>query len=125
MAVTPSSVLRGAKSSKNKNKKSKAKSKGKGSSQSTSEKKYRTVPATQLPWKASRDANYDFDDFKSGEGGMLELEEIDGVDVVWQEAPDGSKTVKFNVSNSKAELWKLQKKAAINLFDAELLHVGI
>jgi hypothetical protein len=31
---------------------------------------------------------------------MLELEEIDGVDVVWEERPDGSKTVKFNVGRA-------------------------
>lgn len=58
------------------------------------------MPAAKLPWKASKDSNYDLDDFESGEGGMLELEEIDGVDVVWEERPDGSKTVKFNVGRA-------------------------
>lgn len=101
MAIAPSSSLRPAKGQgKHKQRKLKSKS-GKGkalSGKSTSSKKYRDVPASKLPWRASKDANYDFDDFQAGEGGMLELEEIDDVDVVWEERPDGSKTVKFKVS---------------------------
>lgn len=84
---------------KNKKKKAKAKSKGKVKSLSSSSaaKRYRSVPASQLPWKATRGTTYSLEDFQ-GEGGMLELEEIDGVDVVWEETATGGRTVKFNVS---------------------------
>ncbi|KAK9893420.1 P-loop containing nucleoside triphosphate hydrolase protein [Cystobasidium minutum MCA 4210] len=106
MAIAPSSSLRPAKGQgKHKQRKLKSKS-GKGkalSGKSTSSKKYRDVPASKLPWRASKDANYDFDDFQAGEGGMLELEEIDDVDVVWEERPDGSKTVKFKVREDLLE----------------------
>lgn len=97
MAVAPSEVSRPAKG-QGKHKQRKLKSKSKSAAKpSSSSKKYRSVPAAQLPWRASKNANYDFDDFAAGEGGMLELEEIDDVDVVWEERPDGSKTVKFKV----------------------------
>lgn len=90
---------------KHKQRKLKSKSKDLAASKA----KYRAVPAAKLPWRASKDSNYDFDDFQAGEGGMLELEEIDGVDVVWEERPDGSKTIKFNVSVEAECKWTFSK----------------
>lgn len=104
MAISARDGLKPAKGA-GKHKQGKLKSKSKDTATPKSNSRYRAVPAAKLPWRISTDSNYDFDDFQSGEGGMLELEEIDGVDVVWEEGPDGSRTVKFNVSGkAKASL---------------------
>lgn len=88
------------KSSKMKSAKGKKRKVSSASSLPASSKKSRriNVPSSKLRWKKTAGANYDFDGFEEGEGGMLELEEIDDVDVVWEEGLDGSKTVSFKVS---------------------------
>lgn len=57
---------------------------------------YKQVSAASLPWRRTAGAKYDFGDL--GDGGMLDLEEIDGVDVVYDETAQGGKTISFKVS---------------------------
>ena len=62
-----------------------------------------SVSSQRLPWKRTAGAVYDFEGFEDGEGGMLELEEIDDVDVVWEEGLDGAKKISFKVSS---KVWR-------------------
>ena len=55
--------------------------------------KYRELAAQKLPWKALAKGGYDFDE----DGGVLELEEVEDVDIVWQETAGGGRTAKFMV----------------------------
>lgn len=57
---------------------------------------YRNITANALPWQSVRNVKYDFDAF-DGEGGMLDLEEIDGVDVVFEQTEQGGRNVRFKV----------------------------
>ena len=63
---------------------------------STSSSRYVEVAAQKLPWTRTPGATIELG--SDDEGGMLELEEVDDVDVVWEERPDGSKVVRFKVS---------------------------
>ena len=63
------------------------------SSLSKKKHKYTDVAAQDLPWRRLPHTGYDFE----ADGGVLELEEVDEVDVVWEETADGGKSVRFKV----------------------------
>ena len=63
---------------------------------SSTTSRYVEVAAQKLPWTRTPGATIELG--SDDEGGMLELEEVDDVDVVWEERPDGSKVVRFKVS---------------------------
>ncbi|KLO11285.1 DEAD-domain-containing protein [Schizopora paradoxa] len=77
---------------------SKAKRKSASTSQSSSRKKQKRVvdSISELPWKSvSRPANSGFE----GDEGILELEEVDDVEIVYEETENG-RVMKFKVSES-------------------------
>ena len=53
------------------------------------------LSADALPWKSVKTASFSGVD---GGGGMMMLEELDDVDVEWEEHDDGRKTARFVVS---------------------------
>ena len=76
----------------------KRKSSSSASARPSKSARYVDVPSSRLPWKRTAGAGYDFDGFEGGEGGMLELEEIDGVDIVYDhDGTDGSRRISFKV----------------------------
>jgi hypothetical protein len=81
-------------------------SQGQGQGQASKKLKYRELAAQKLPWKALAKGGYDFDE----DGGVLELEEVEDVDIVWQETAGGGRTAKFMVGRAEVDL-KILKTA--------------
>jgi hypothetical protein len=73
-------------------------SKNHKSSASTS--KSSKVRAEELDWKKLSTDNYEGGTFDADEGGMLLLEEVDGVDIQWEEDETGRKKAVLMVSCS-------------------------
>jgi ATP-dependent RNA helicase DDX24/MAK5 len=82
-------------SSKTPKSQSKAKPKSKGKKTNAEPTERRRLRADQLQWKAVNTSSLPGMD---GGGGMMMLEELDGVAVEWTEDAEGRKTARFMVS---------------------------
>ena len=81
-------------------------------SSSSKKPKYTDVAAQNLPWRQLSTAGYDFEE----DGGVLELEEVDDVDVVWEETADGGRSVRFKVGLSSEKRYYCE----INVLAAQM-----